>query len=217
MKAKNKYEEIINQIRDAIIFNEFEPGTPLGENGLADRFGVSRTPIREALQRLESEHLVTVFPGKGAFVSEIRLKDVKEIYELRKVLEPLAAKSAVSRVNKEEIVIIRKKWATLSQRVASDENVPWKEVSALDRETHYLITSSTPNERLKEFILNLDAEVTRLQQVSARELSHVEETVNQHMEILDVLEDHDEERVALLLFQHIEKSESYILSKKNFD
>lgn len=69
---KNKFHEVTEKIRDAIVFNEFEPGMALGENMLAEKFQVSRTLIREALKRLETESLVNVIFFQGAFVSEIR-------------------------------------------------------------------------------------------------------------------------------------------------
>lgn len=79
---KNKFHEVTEKIRDAIVFNEFEPGMALGENMLAEKFQVSRTLIREALKRLETESLVDVIFCQGAFVSEIRFKDIKEVSSL---------------------------------------------------------------------------------------------------------------------------------------
>ena len=82
---------VFNTIKDGILSGRLRPGERLLENQLAEELGVSRTPIREALRMLEIENLVDLIPRKGAQVREMSEKDIKDVLEIRKVLEELAA------------------------------------------------------------------------------------------------------------------------------
>src|SRR5690554_1246467 len=87
-------DDVFEELVEDILTNRLAPGEALVERSLADRFGISRTPIREVLLRLHSEHLIDFFPHQGAFVRKMTPQDVRELFELREALEPLAAKLA---------------------------------------------------------------------------------------------------------------------------
>ena len=100
---------VFNTLRQAIITGEFAPGERLMEISLANRLGVSRTPVREALRQLELEGLVRIIPNRGAFVEGITKEDVKDIYEIRARLEGLCAKWAADRITKDQIAELEEK------------------------------------------------------------------------------------------------------------
>lgn len=96
-------EVVIENIRDAILSGDFPAGMRLTELQLADEMGVSRTPIREAIRNLEQEGLVVMIPRRGAYVADVSIHDINEVYEIRTALETLAAGLAAERIEDSEI------------------------------------------------------------------------------------------------------------------
>ena len=197
-------------IRDAIESSGIEMGAPLPENQLAREIGVSRTPIREALRSLEQDGYVKIIPQKGAFVSEISLEDLKEIYDIRKLLEPFAALSAVNRIPEEEIDEMERGWKALKKAALAGE-VDLTRVSEMDLLLHLTITKYAANKRIGAIISTYHAQIKRFQKLSAQSLSNIHETIGQHIEILEKLRDRDARGLSSLLYEHIAKSESNIM------
>ena len=110
--AENEYlplrDVVFNNIKDGILTGRLRPGERLLENQLAEELGVSRTPIREALRMLEIENLVDLIPRKGAQVKKMSEKDIKDVLEIRKVLEELASGIAAENITKQEIAELKK-------------------------------------------------------------------------------------------------------------
>jgi len=180
------------------------------ENQLAREIGVSRTPIREALRSLEQDGYVKIIPQKGAFVSEISLEDLKEIYDIRKLLEPFAALSAVNRIPEEEIDEMERGWKALKKAALAGE-VDLTRVSEMDLLLHLTITKYATNKRIGAIISTYHAQIKRFQKLSAQSLSNIHETIGQHIEILEKLRDRDARGLSSLLYEHIAKSESNIM------
>lgn len=197
-------------IRDAIESRELEMGAPLPENQLAKEIGVSRTPIREALRSLEQDGYVKIIPQKGAFVSEISLEDLKEIYDIRKLLEPFAALSAVNRIPDGEIDEMERGWKALKKAALSGE-VSLSKVSEMDLLLHMTITKYATNKRIGAIITTYHAQIQRFQKLSAQSLANIHETIGQHLEILEKLRERDARGLSSLLYEHIAKSESNIM------
>ncbi|MCK9341008.1 MAG: GntR family transcriptional regulator [Synergistaceae bacterium] len=207
---KASWTKAYEWIRDAIESGELEMGTPLPENLLAREIGVSRTPIREALRSLEQDGYVKIIPQKGAFVSEISLEDLKEIYDIRKLLEPFAALSAVNRIPEEEIDEMEKGWKALKKAALAGE-VDLTRVSEMDLLLHLTITKYATNKRIGAIITTYHAQIKRFQKLSAQSLSNIHETIGQHLEILEKLRERDARGLSSLLYEHIAKSESNIM------
>ena len=207
---KASWTKAYEWIRDAIESGELEMGTPLPENLLAREIGVSRTPIREALRSLEQDGYVKIIPQKGAFVSEISLEDLKEIYDIRKLLEPFAALSAVNRIPEEEIDEMEKGWKALKKAALAGE-VDLTRVSEMDLLLHLTITKYATNKRIGAIITTYHAQINRFQKLSAQSLSNIHETIGQHVEILEKLRERDARGLSSLLYEHIAKSESNIM------
>ena len=207
---KASWTKAYEWIRDAIESGELEMGTPLPENLLAREIGVSRTPIREALRSLEQDGYVKIIPQKCAFVSEISLEDLKEIYDIRKLLEPFAALSAVNRIPEEEIDEMEKGWKALKKAALAGE-VDLTRVSEMDLLLHLTITKYATNKRIGAIITTYHAQIKRFQKLSAQSLSNIHETIGQHLEILEKLRERDARGLSSLLYEHIAKSESNIM------
>lgn len=207
---KASWTKAYEWIRDAIESRELEMGTPLPENQLAREIGVSRTPIREALRSLEQDGYVKIIPQKGAFVSEISLEDLKEIYDIRKLLEPFAALSAVNRIPEEEIDEMERGWKALKKAAMAGE-VDLTRVSEMDLLLHLTITKYATNKRIGSIITTYHAQIKRFQKLSAQSLSNIHETIGQHLEILEKLRERDARGLSSLLYEHIAKSESNIM------
>lgn len=113
MMSKNEkasWVKAYNWIKEGIDSCALKMGEPLPETFIANETGVSRTPVREALRVLEQDGYIKIVPLKGAFVSEISLEDVREIYDIRKLLEPFAALSAANRIPDSEIKEMSAEW-----------------------------------------------------------------------------------------------------------
>ena len=110
--TENEYlplrDVVFNTIKDGILTGRLRPGERLLENQLAEELGVSRTPIREALRMLEIENLVDLIPRKGAQVRDMSEKDIKDVLEIRKVLEELASGLAAENITKQQIIDLKK-------------------------------------------------------------------------------------------------------------
>lgn len=135
------------ELRRAILDGTLQPGERLRAAALADRFGLSRTPVREALLTLEREGLVEVLPRRGAMVRQFDGADVVDLYELRSVLEPYAAARAAVRVDAETVARLRELLATAEQ-VGGDTPEAVDEQLALNDEFHRIVAQSADSPRL---------------------------------------------------------------------
>lgn len=106
---------VFNTLRQAILRGELKPGERLMEIQLANKLGVSRTPIREAIRKLELEGLVLMIPRKGAEVADITEKSLRDVLEVRKVLEELSVQLACEKITEEEIAELKEVWKNLSR------------------------------------------------------------------------------------------------------
>jgi len=198
-------------IKDAIDSGVLRSGEPLSENRLSQEIEISRTPIREALRVLAQEGYIKIVPAKGAFVSEISLEDVKEIYDIRKLLEPFAALSAVQRVPEEDILALENDWHGIKKRVSRGESVPWSEVAAIDKRFHFTLIKYSTNKRIQQILSSYHAQIERFQSLSAQSLANVEDTVNQHLDLISCLKKRDGKELSDSLYEHIVKSEANVL------
>lgn len=201
------------QIKEAIVWAKFKPGECLSENMLARVLEMSRTPVREALKELSREGLVEILPGRGAFVKGVSLKDLKDVYELRGVLECLAAQTAIANITDEEIAGMKEVWLA----VLADnrwEKVAWERISKLDNQFHNMIINKSDNFLLRDFMALVNQKILLYQQLSAQALGDVEDTVRQHLEIIDLIKARDIEKLIPTLAGHIEKAARNVILKE---
>lgn len=173
---------------------------------------MSRTPIREAITILENEGFLEVIPGKGAFVSQVSLEDVREINELRKVLEPLAAESAIDLIPDEKISEAIGKWSRVQGLLSQGEVISYEELTKLDGELHDLLIGNCTNKRLQGILMRLNFQIRRYQLLSWKSQTYPEDTIDQHLEILSLLKRRNLEQLKLAIQQHIDFNKHYILA-----
>lgn len=180
----NKTDRVYEILLDNIIKRNFAPGTKLGEQYLADQLGVSKTPVREALSRLERENLVNIYPNRGAFVVEITKEDIIEIYDLREVLEGLAARQAAEKIGDNGIDRIQKLIFAMEDSLEDNDLEAY---SSHDSKLHEILGRISGNERLQEMVKNLRYQARILMSSSVQIPGRAEESIKEHKRILKAL------------------------------
>ena len=149
---------VFNTLRQAILRGELKPGERLMEIQLANKLGVSRTPIREAIRKLELEGLVLMIPRKGAEVAEITEKSLRDVLEVRRALEELAVQLACEKITKEEIRELERVAKEFQQVVNSSDIT---EIAEVDVCFHDIIYTATDNQKLIQLLNNLREQMYR--------------------------------------------------------
>jgi DNA-binding GntR family transcriptional regulator len=198
-------DRISDSIRDSIIEGKLVPGERLAEPDVANQLGVSRTPLREAFLQLEAEGFLTVNPRKGAVVSALSLKDAEETYQIKSSLEALAARLAVKCI---DIKVIEKLNEINNEMriIANSREKDYKEFLELNAAFHQMINDSCGNEKLKKTIIVLRNQTLRYNYIYLSLISHLEESVMEHDEIISVLKSEDEDKIEILVKNHGENA-----------
>ncbi|MGN0466590.1 MAG: GntR family transcriptional regulator [Lachnospiraceae bacterium] len=200
---------VFNTLRQAIITGEFAPGERLMEIALADRLGVSRTPVREAIRKLELEGLVVMIPRKGAEVAKITEKSLKEVLEVRSALEELAASLACERITedgKKELIETHKAF------VDAIENKDIKDIANKDEEFHNQIFACTENERLIQIVNNLKEQMYRYRMEYVKEVGRHSDLITEHGVILDAILNNKKDKAKDFMHEHIKRQEEIIIN-----
>ena len=201
-------ELVCENIRQAIIDGTFKPGERLMEIQMADEMGVSRTPVREAIRRLELEGFVVMIPRRGTYVADISIKDITEIYEVRISLDVLAAGLAAERITDEELETMNGYLREISRYVPS---LDIEKIVALDSAFHDVLYKASRNERLCNIIGNLREQLTGIRARSMSYPGRLVDTMNEHRELLDSIASRDIERAQRAARIHIENAEQILL------
>lgn len=181
----NTPDPIYQQLRERICLLYYPPGTALSEGTLAEEFGVSRTPIRRVLQRLEFEGLVSISRGSGTIVTTVDLKSLKEVYALRLKLIELTGELAATRISNQQI----KKLEALREEVAQmEERYDPTELGRLYNRFHELMLDVIGNRALRQFTDQLFHQTARVWLQILPDLDWEEEVQMVVEEIGDVIE-----------------------------
>ena len=192
---------IYQKLLAAIENGALRPGDRLLETDLAQRFGVSRTPIREAIRRLETDGLVAHKPRVGAMIRVLAQQEIVELYEMRIVLEATAAQMAAKHASKAEIHTLKTLNAQMMQ-VATD---PYK-VAMLNRKFHGCILSAARNRFLAQSHNSLSHALVLLGKTTLESSERVKDVVSQHDAIVEALKSGQPETAAKLMRTHMEGS-----------
>lgn len=199
---------VFNTLRQAILRGELEPGERLMEIALAQKLGVSRTPIREAIRKLELEGLVVMIPRKGAEVACITEKDMRDVLEVRGTLEELAVSLACRNMNEEiinELVMANK---VFEAAVVSKDVV---RITDADVSFHDVIYKATDNQRLIQIINNLSEQMYRYRLEYVKDARSHSILISEHADIINKLRSKDDEGAKLVIKQHIYNQEKGIM------
>lgn len=203
---KSIRDQIYEAIQESIVNNSYKPGEELQIDRLAEEFGVSTTPIREALIRLESSGLVNLIPNKGARVTAFREEDIRDTWEIRKLLEPYAAGLTAALDVNLEIQELNAAFETL-EKGTQDGNLYIQS----DIRLHELLYTHLSNELLKETLHNILQRSMRMryfaEDVSKMHDQVVQEVISEHKQILQALTARDRDRTIEAVRRHIENGE----------
>jgi len=187
-KHQTLREKILETIRDAILKGALKPGEKVAEPELAERFGISRTPIREAFRQLESEGYLTVIPRKGAVVAALSEKDVDEFYAIKSILEGYAAELAATRLSQKEI----EKLQAINEKLrnlAAEGDV--KNFYRAHNEFHDLFIKAAGNQKLAELIQQLGMKFLRLRMASLSAPGRMNISVAEHERLIEAFKMQD--------------------------
>lgn len=176
---------VFNTLRQAILMGELEPGARLMEIQLANRLGVSRTPIREAIRKLELEGLVVMIPRKGAEVAKITTKDLNDVLEVRCALEQLAVELACDKITSEEVTDLKEALEDFKKAL---EGKDLANIAANDVNFHDIIFASTHNERLVQMLSNLREQMYRYRVEYLKDVESHSKLVSEHESIIHYIE-----------------------------
>lgn len=199
---------VFNTLRESILHGELKPGERLIEVALAEQLGVSRTPIREAIHKLEQEGLVNMIPRRGAQVASISEKNVHDVLEVRKALESLAARLAVERITPKEKVGLRQTEAEFAACIA-DKNLAV--IAQKDEAFHDTLYQATKNQKLQFVINNLREQMYRFRLEYIKDETTRKLLVEEHQRIADAIFRGDAQSAMAESEQHIDNQEKTIL------
>ena len=198
-------ERAYDEIRRMIIRLELAPGDVVREADLQERLGTSRTPIREALQRLARDQFVTVIPRRGMLVSSIEFDELATLYETRAIMEPYAARLATQRGTQRD-------WDEMAE-VLAETRQPGRrpdELIELDRQCHEIIWRASGNRFLVDTLDALYAQSDRLWHMYLSDVADMGHAVDEHAAIHDALSSGDAERVASLVEAHVNSFDAQV-------
>ena len=201
---------VFNTLRRAILKGELEPGERLMEIALANKLGVSRTPIREAIRKLELEGLVVMIPRKGAEVARITEKDLRDVLEVRTSLEKLAIELACDRVTEEDISDLKLACKDFEESFSKDDLTT---IAEKDVAFHDIIFRATKNARLIQILNNLREQMYRYRLEYLKDTQSHNRLVEEHQKIVDAIIDKNKEEAVRLIQEHIYIQELTVIKK----
>ena len=192
---------VFNTLRQAILRGELMPGERLMEIQLANKLGVSRTPIREAIRKLELEGLVLMIPRKGAEVAEITEKSLRDVLEVRRALEELSVQLACEKITKEEIRELERVAKEFQQVVKSSDIT---EIAEVDVRFHDIIYTATDNQKLIQLLNNLREQMYRYRVEYLKRDGVFPQLIAEHEAIIRHIENNEKEKATEVMCRHID-------------
>ncbi len=201
---------VFNTLRQAILTGELKPGERLMEIHLANKLGVSRTPIREAIRKLELEGLVIMIPRRGAEVAQITEKSLKDVLEVRRALDALCVELACDRISEAELVQLKEACNRFEEATKTQNT---KVIAQADVALHDIIVAATGNDRLVQLVNNLSEQMYRYRFEYIKEVSRHEKLIQEHRIIYESIVKKDKKTAAEAARTHIDNQEASIINR----
>ena len=201
-------EVVCESLRSAISKGVLKPGERLMEIQLAEELGVSRTPVREAIRKLELEGYVVMLPRRGTYVSSLTIRDVNEVFEIRTSLESLAAALASERVTDEEMDNLQRFLVQFANDIKSGD---MEHIVDTDMKFHDALYQASRNNRLVGIISNLRDQLTRFRTTSMSYPDRLKASLNEHRSLVEAIAQGDAEAAKAAAEFHMEQSEKTLL------
>ncbi|MCI7108177.1 MAG: GntR family transcriptional regulator [Lachnospiraceae bacterium] len=191
---------VFNTLREAILKGDLKPGERLMELQLADKLGVSRTPIREAIRMLEQEGLAVTMPRKGAEVAKMTLKDMEDALEIREALDELAVRIACEKITEEQLkhlIDVKEQFET------STRTGDVKKIAEADVSFHDAIYEATDNPKLVALLNNLREQIYRYRVEYIKDPKNYPVLIAEHQAIVEGLKNRDKHAATLAMEEHV--------------
>ena len=210
-------EIVFNTLRQAILKGKIKPGERLMEVHLANKLGVSRTPVREAIRMLELEGLVIMEPRKGARVAEIERQELNDVLELRRGLEELAIKKACERITSEELKRLDAAAEEFSNLVKNNKGSESDLIALAEADVnfHDVIYEATHNRRLVQLLNNLREQMYRYRMEYMKDAASRQLLDAEHKEICCAVRSGDVQRAHKCICEHIDNQQTAIIASLN--
>lgn len=208
---QNLAEKAYQAIKEAILRQEIVPGQPLYELPLAERLGISRTPVRAAIARLEREELLKRIPNWGVIVPPVELKDVHDVFELREILEVKALEKAFARVDREQLARFRNSF----ERMLRDPEVEMADAIRADEEFHMYIAQTGGNRWIIRTLEQVLQRTLMMRAVSTSRVGRPQETFLEHINLIDLWLKGDLDATTTVLKEHILRAKIAVLQMED--
>lgn len=203
-------EIVYEELKRQILVGEISPGTRMMEVELADVMGVSRTPVREAIRKLEKEGLVSIEPRKGAYASNISIKDMVDVLEVRQGLEEMAAMLAAGRITeeqKEELLEILAGYRNAVEAANIEESIHY------DEAFHIKIVSISGNKTLEQVFSTVQELALRFRYIYYDDFNRYENMPREHQMIEEAIISGDAEKAKIAAGEHVARLKEFILKE----
>lgn len=208
--VKSKQEIAYIEIKNLILSNQLLPGTVLFEQRLSEMLGISRTPVRAAMRDLANDNYISFVPGQGTVVSQIRIEDIIEIYELRVALDALSLRIFLKREDKR---LIDQMKGHLEEMKTNLDEEDYQNFVFHDMAFHDSYLKNTGNSRLENINASLHDQIRRFLNLTASDAEKCRESYNDHKKVMDAIENNDYMKAEAVLKEHIVLSKSYHIRK----
>lgn len=193
---------VFEKLREDILSGVYKDQDELREITIGEELGVSRTPVREALRQLELEGLVKIIPNKGAYVTGITQKDVRDIYKIRSILEGMCARWATENITSEQIEELEE-IVLLSEFHLKKERDKAKQVSVLDGRFHKVLYEASNSRIMEHTLSDFHKYVKMARMISVGSKERAEKSIEEHKNILEAIKNKDADLAQQLANQHI--------------
>jgi len=197
---KAPHEKIFEVIRDRIVYMEYAPGKPLPEKDLCEEFRVSRTPVREAVKKLEEMKLVSVIPRFGTYIAPVDINEIRSAFEVKIKLEGLAGEVAAKRITHDKLDEMK---SLIEEADVLLKDGGHRHLIEIDIRFHEIIYQAAQNPILQEILENLHSRCARLWGSSLSSVIPIPEIIRQLKEIYSALENREPETAGRLMEQHV--------------
>lgn len=219
MKLKSSFkarrslgQDVFEYLKNAIIDQTILPGERLVESKIADMLGISRTPLREALHKLEREDWIEKIPSGGYMVTTLTKDDIEQTFGIRSVLEAYAARLAAENHKEKDLIPLEKKINEFQSWLEKDNR---EKLQKINTELHDILYALSNNPRLIKMINQLRAQISRFRQIILKQEGYALESHEDHLRMLSLIKDRDGEGVEQLIRHHIDKGKHAVLNKLN--
>jgi DNA-binding GntR family transcriptional regulator len=201
---------VYDRLKDAIITGTLRPLERITENKVAADFGLSRTPVRQALQRLEAEGLIQVVPKRGSFVSRPTIEDILEIYQIRTPLEAACARVAAERIEDDQLALLDR--LVRVEQGRGPGRSPDRSLRAA-AQFHAVIYGCSRNQRMATLLVDLQNQVHRVRVLWPSTVARLNDTWVEHAGIVDALRSRDGAGAERLMIEHLTKARLSTLNR----